>query len=93
MVTLLTKSPCKTSKSTQDTPKSSYHHKGDLFAPERPRAGYRGQRQETKEEREGKGTNERVRGICPRGLPLDREDTDMAHRKITLYKGTRGNPV
>jgi hypothetical protein len=26
------------------------------------------------------------------GLPLDREETDVAHRQMAVYKGTRGNP-
>ena len=28
-----------------------------------------------------------------KGLPLDREETDVAHSKMAVYKGKRGNPV
>ena len=28
-----------------------------------------------------------------KGLPLDREETDMAHRQMVVYKGKRGNPM
>jgi hypothetical protein len=28
-----------------------------------------------------------------KGLPLVREETDMAHRKVVVYKGKGGNPV
>ena len=27
------------------------------------------------------------------GLPLDREETDVAHRQMVVYKGKRGNPM
>jgi hypothetical protein len=26
-----------------------------------------------------------------KGLPLDREETDVAHRQVALYKGKMGN--
>ena len=35
-------------------------------------------------------------GICSggdKGLPLDREETDVAHRQMQVYKGKRGNPM
>ena len=28
-----------------------------------------------------------------KGLPLDREETDVAHRQMAVYKGKGGNPV
>ena len=28
-----------------------------------------------------------------KGLPLDREETDMACRQMAIYKGKGGNPV
>ena len=31
--------------------------------------------------------------VAVEGLPLDREETDVAHRKMAVYKGKRGNPV
>ena len=27
------------------------------------------------------------------GLPLNKEETGVAHWKISVYKGTRGNPM
>lgn len=27
-----------------------------------------------------------------KGLPLEREETDVVHWKMTVYKGTGGNP-
>lgn len=43
----------------------------------------------------GKGTRERGRGIFPvrQGPPLDRGETAVACRKMTVYKATRGIPV
>ena len=41
----------------------------------------------------GKGTRESGKGHLSwryKGLPLDREETDVAHRKMEVYKGTRG---
>ena len=35
----------------------------------------------------GKGTRERSKG-----LPLDREETDVAHSQMTVYKGKGGTP-
>ena len=37
----------------------------------------------------GKGTRDGGTDICHRvkGLPLDTEETDMAHRQMTFYKG------
>ena len=28
-----------------------------------------------------------------KGLPLDNEETDVAHRQMEVYKGNRGSPV
>jgi hypothetical protein len=42
----------------------------------------------------GKGIKEKGRGYLSQwdgGLPLDREETDMAYRKMVVYKGKRGN--
>lgn len=67
---------------------------GDLFAPEGQRAGNRG-RKETRtgdrggrrrEQREGEGIFVLV---WDKGLPLDREETDVAHRQMAVYKGKR----
>ena len=38
-------------------------------------------------------TRERGKGVCPdwrvdKGLPLDREEAGVAHRKMAVYKGT-----
>ena len=43
--------------------------------------------------RKGKGKRERWQEFFPedKGLPLSREETDVAHRKLVAYKGKRGN--
>lgn len=42
-----------------------------------------------------KGTRERAKGTCLGGgdkeLPLDKEETDMDQRQMTVYKGKRRN--
>lgn len=43
-----------------------------------------------------KGTKDRGRVFVleqDKGLPLDREKTDMAHRQMAIYKGKRRNLV
>jgi hypothetical protein len=43
----------------------------------------------------GKGTRERGKEYLSqkdKGLPLSREDTDMAHRQMAVYKIKMGNP-
>ena len=65
--------------------------KGDLFSPERQRAGIRDkdmrQRTRVKEQKRGVGV------FVPedKGQPLDREETDVAHRQIAIYKGKGRN--
>ena len=49
----------------------------------------KGQRQETEDEGEG----EEVFVLENKGLPRDREGTDVAHRKMAVYKDIRGNPM
>jgi hypothetical protein len=71
------------------------------FVPEGQRVENKRQRQEIEDEGEGegnkaegrKGAREREMGACPRdkGLSLHREETDMVHRKMVLYKST-GKP-
>ena len=44
----------------------------------------------------GKGTRERRKEYLfhkDKGLPLDREKTDMAQRQMAVYKAKRGNPM
>ena len=44
----------------------------------------------------GKGTREKGKGYLPqkdRGLPLDREETDMAHRQMAVCKNEVGIPM
>ena len=46
----------------------------------------------------GKGTREKGKGYLSwretgQGLPLDKEEMIMAHRKMAVYKGKRGNPM
>lgn len=56
----------------------------------------KGQRQELDEEREwagNEGEEEGYLSLGDKGLPVDREETDMAQRKMEVYKGEKGNPV
>ena len=76
-------------------PELAQTHQGQVLStkeiylpPEGQRAGNKGQTQEIEDEGEGKGNQGRGRS---QGLPLDREETDVAHRKMAVYKGTRGN--
>jgi hypothetical protein len=46
-----------------------------------------------REKGKGRGRGEDVFASEAQGLPLDREEKDLAHRKIAVYKGKRGNPV
>lgn len=73
-------------------PKTSSQHKGDLFAPERQRAGNKRQRLAIEEEGEEEGNKGNKVGEWDTGLPQDREETDVTHREI-VYKGTRRNLV
>ena len=63
-------------------PRPSSQHKGDL--PQR--AGDKRQRQEIEDEGEGEGNKGGPR-VGDKGLPLDREETDVAHRQMAVYKG------
>lgn len=75
---------------SSEPPWLSHQHKEDLFAPEGQRAGNKRQRLETEGggERKGKGLSV----LEDKGLPLDRAETDLAHRKMAAYKSKRGNP-
>jgi hypothetical protein len=70
------------------TPRPSSQHKRVLFATEGHRAGNKRQRQEVM--KEGIGIKEEWSGIFfleeNKGLPFHREDTDVAHRIVTVYK-------
>ena len=81
---------------SSEPPRPSSQHKGDSFAPERQRTGNKRQRQEIEDEGEGEGNKEKgavVFVLEDKGLPLDREETDVAHRQLAVYKGTRGNAI
>lgn len=45
----------------------------------------------------GEGNKGQVAGVSvlegDKGRPLNREETDVVHRKMEVCKGTRGNPV
>lgn len=75
-------------------PRSSSYHKGDLFVSEGQRTGNNREKCEIEEEGGGEGSKRgkecRPRGELDIGLPLDREETDMAHRQMSVYKGKRG---
>lgn len=68
-------------------PRPISQHKGDLFAPEGQKA-----------ENNRQSRRQRVVGIVfvpkwDKELSLDREETNMAHRQMVVYKGAKGNPV
>ena len=74
----------------QDTPRPS-SHRGDL--PQRDKWQGIGDR-----EIEDKGRGERNKGkgqryLSQRELPLDREETGVAHRQRAVYEGKRGNSL
>lgn len=75
-------------------PKPRSQYKRDLLASDGLRAGNNKQRD--RGHGEG-GRNNRDEAGClfhgDKGLPLDREDTDMDHRTMAVSKGERGNPV
>lgn len=65
-------------------PRASSLHKGDSSAPEAEDEG-------GGEGNKGEGTGAFVLE-GDGGVPLDREKTDMTHRKTAVQKGKRGNP-
>ena len=79
----------------QDTLRPSSQHK-EIICYRWTKGRDKGQRQENRvrgrrrrEQREGTGM------FVPewdKELPLDREEADLAHRQMAIYKGTRGNP-
>ena len=84
----------KSSRDTLKTPRPNSEYKRDAFVPERQRAGNKGQRQK-EDEGEGEGNKGEGEGVfVPKGkeLPLDREKTDMAHGKMSVYESKNGKP-
>ena len=76
-------------ESSQNTPRPSSQRK-DLFAPEGQRVGNKRQIQKTENERVGernKGEKKKYFPQRDKGLPLDKEETDIAHWQIEVYKG------
>ena len=75
---------------SSEPPRPSSQHKGDSFAPEGQRTGNKRQRQEIEDEGEGEGNKEEGRGylfvLDNKGQPLDREETDVAHRQWWFIK-------
>lgn len=75
---------------------SHTHTLKDLFAPEGQEARNKNQSKEIEDEgeernkEEGKGTFVLERNT---GLHLDREKTEMVHRKMVVYEGTKRNPT
>ena len=55
-----------TSELSQDTPRPSSQHKGDLFASEEQRSGSKRQIQEREDEREGEGNKGKRAGVGQR---------------------------
>lgn len=68
----------------QDTPRPSPQYKGGLCTLERQKAGNKTQRQELEDKGEADGNKGKRAGVFvgegggDRGLPLDREKTDVA---------------
>ena len=71
----------------------SYSH--FLEVPEGQRIGCKRQRQEIEEAGEEEGNKgeggKRYLSQWDKGLSLDREETDVAHRQMAVYKGKEGN--
>ena len=47
-------------------------------------------------ENEREGNKKKGQGYLSqrnKGLPLEKGETDVAHRQLAVYKGKRGNPV
>lgn len=61
--------------------------------PEGQRTGNKRQRQEIRGWGEGKGNEREVFVPEDTGLSQGRKETDLAHRKMVVYKGKRVNPV
>lgn len=52
--------------------------------------------EETEDQGKGKGNKRKgteVFVLGNKGLQLDREETNMAHRQMTAYKGVMENPI
>ena len=78
------------------TPKPSSQHKGDLFAAEEQRSENQRQRGDLEDEGEGErnkgeGGGDGYLSWREKGLFLYREETDIAHRKMAVYKSKRAN--
>lgn len=89
-----------TSESDQDT-KDQILSKKDVYLARRTEGRDKGQRQGRKDKGEGEGNKgEGRKGQGRRGgqkkktkQSLDREEIDMAHRQMVVYKSNGGNPV
>ena len=55
------------------------------------RAWNKRQRQEIEDE--GEGEEKEYLSLGDKGLPLEREETNLAHRRRAVYKGKRRGPV
>ena len=67
----------------------------EIYLPQRDKGqGIREKEREYKGEEgnKGKGTGAFV-PEWDKELPLDREETDVAHKQVAVYKGKGGNPV
>jgi hypothetical protein len=52
-----------------------------------------GERQRQEIEDEGEGEEKEYLSLGDKGLPLEREETNLAHRRRAVYKGKRRGPV
>ena len=75
-------------------PKTKFSSQRRFICPRGQSRWNRRQKQEIKDEGDGEGNKGEVfvqKEV--KGLPLDRKETDMAHRQMAIYKCKRGNPV
>jgi len=66
--------------------RSSSHHKGDLLVLERWGTGNKRQRGKIEDGGE-RNKGEGYLTLRDKGLPLDREETELTHGKTVVYKG------
>jgi hypothetical protein len=79
---------------TQDTPRSNYQHKVDLFAPEKQRAGNKRHKQDLEDKEEGK-RNKRREYLYQRNTTASgyRGNRGYGCRQMAVSEGKKRNPT
>lgn len=78
--------------SAQD-PKTKFSAQRRFICPRGTEDRDKGQRQgKRKKEKGARERGQKYLSQKDKGLSLDKEETDMAHRKMAVYKGTRAHP-